>query len=296
MQKIILAAFVATVSLSPVLAADATKSQTVDTATPAEAKTDWTIDVGAGAIFAPKFPGANDGKAMPIPFFALNYKDLIFASVRDGLGVNLFNAYGFKAGPVLAFAFPRKEKDDRRYLRGLGDVDATLEGGVFVSYALDPFFSTRLEVRKGIASLGGGKRNPSLAAIGVNQKSEGHEGIVADLNADFSLPPLVGDRVFLSAGPRVSYYDKDYARAYFGVSPNQFRVSQFTTYSPKGGLGKAGVGGAAFFLLAKNVSVAAFADYGRLVGDVAKSPIVRGRQGSRDQFAAGASVNYRFSL
>jgi MipA family protein len=296
MQKLILAACLAAASLSPSLAADPAPRPSVAPAVPVATKPDWTIDLGAGAIFAPKFPGAKQGKVMPIPFFALNYKDTVFASVNDGLGVNIINAYGFKAGPVLKFAFPRRERDDRRYLRGLGDVDATLEGGAFLSYTLDPYLTTKLEVRKGIASLGGGSRNKSLAAIGINQKAEGHDGIIADLSVDFNLPPLFEERLFLSAGPRLSYYDKDYARSYFGVSASQARVSNFAVYNPKAGISKAGVGGAAIFALTRDVSLTAFADYGRFIGDIAKSPLVRGRDGSPNQFTLGTGVTYRFSL
>jgi MipA family protein len=293
--KIFLSTAALAVTIAPAFAADPV------TRKPAVAKSvapapDWTIDVGAGVLFTPKFPGAKDNKVLPLPFLAINYRDIVFASTRDGLGVNLLNAYGFKAGPVLKVGTGRQRSDDKTYLRGLTDVDATLEGGAFLSYTLDPYFTTKLEVRKGLTSLGGGKRNGFLAGIGINEKSEGHEGIVADMSIDFKLPALLDNRLFISGGPRLSYYDKDYARSYYGVTANEARVSQFAAYAPKAGLGKIGVGASALYRVTDNTSLVVFGEYGRLTGDAGKSPIVRGNNGSRDQFTVGTAVTYRFGL
>lgn len=232
MRKFILVSVALVVGICPSLAADPV-TRKPGLAKPVPPSADWTIDVGAGAIFTPKFPGAKDNKVLPLPFFAINYREIVFASTRDGLGINVINAYGFKAGPVLKVGMGRQRSDDKAYLRGLTDVDATLEGGAFLSYSYDPYFTAKLEVRKGLASLGGGKRNVFLAGIGVIEKSQGHEGIVADLSADFKLPALFDNRLFISGGPRLSYYDKDYARSYFGVTANEARVSQFAAYAPE---------------------------------------------------------------
>jgi MipA family protein len=294
-NKTFLSAAALAVTIAPAFAADPVtrKSAVAKSVTPTP---DWTIDVGAGVLFTPKFPGAKDNKVLPLPFFAINYRDIVFASTRDGLGVNLLNAYGFKAGPILKVGMGRQRSDDKTYLRGLTDVDATLEGGAFLSYTLDPYFTTKVELRKGLASLGGGSRNNVLRGIGINQKSEAHEGVVADFSADFKLPTMFDNRLFFSAGPRLSYYDKDYAQSYFGVTANEARVSRFATYVPKAGLGKIGAGASALYRISDNTSLVLFGDYGRLTGNVGKSPIVRGSSGSRDQFTAGAAVTYRFGL
>ncbi len=295
MKKIALSSAAFALVISPALAADPISRKPVITKPVAPAY-DWTIDIGAGALFTPKFPGAKDNKVLPLPFFAINYRDIAFASTRDGLGINLLNAYGFKAGPILKVGMGRQRSDDKTYLRGLTDVDATLEGGAFLSYSYDPYFTTKFEVRKGLTSLGGGKRNGFLAGIGVNEKSEGHEGIVADMSVDFKLPALLDNRLFISGGPRLSYYDKDYARSYYGVTANEARVSRFAAYAPKAGIGKVGAGASALYRVTENTSLVVFGEYGRLTGDVGKSPIVRGSNGSRDQFTAGAAVTYRFGL
>jgi MipA family protein len=295
MKNIFLATAALVITSVPALAADPVTRKTVVTKSVSPTP-DWTIDVGVGALFTPKFPGAKDNKVLPLPFFAINYRDIVFASAADGIGMNLVNAYGFKAGPILKVAMGRQRSNDKPYLRGLTDVDTTLEGGAFVSYTFDPYFTTKLEVRKGLASLGGGKRNGFLAGIGINEKSEGHEGIVADMSIDFKLPPLFDNRLFISGGPRLSYYDKDYARSHYGVTANEARVSQFAAYAPKAGLGKIGAGASALYRVTDNTSLVVFGEYGRLTGDVGKSPIVRGSNGSRDQFTVGTAVTYRFGL
>lgn len=280
---------------SQVMAADL-KPPKLEPTTPAEpSKPDLTVDIGAGAIVAPRFPGAKRYQATGIPYVAFNYKDVIFASKQDGLGANILNYQGFQAGPVVNVEFPRLEKDDRRYLRGLGDVATTLEAGGFVKYSYAPFFSAKIEVRKGVAGLDETKDKIS-AAQGIRRTFKGHDGIIATLSADVSAPPLFDNRLFLSAGPRAEYYDKNYAKAYFGVTALQSQRSGYAAFTPKAGVGKVGFGGAAIFLVTANVSFTTFADYGRLLGDVSKSPLVRGKGGSKDQFTLGSALSYRFSL
>lgn len=293
-RSFVAATVVLPLSCTASLAADPPQSPPPAPAAPSEP--DWTVDVGPGAIAAPRFPGAKKIRALPVPFVDVRYRDWAFFSVRDGLGVNLLRWNGLKIGPVLQVAFPRRYEDDRGYLTGLTNVDTTLEAGAFISYTLDPYFTTKLELRKGVASLGSSRRNPFLTATGTFQKSNQHDGVVVDWSADFNAPPLFGNRLFLSAGPRASYYDKRYAKAYFGVTPAESAVSSFRRFEPKGGFGKVGVGLGAAYPINDNLTFVAAAEYGRLVGDVAKSPIVRGRDGSRDQYMLANGLTYRFKL
>jgi MipA family protein len=258
---------------------------------PAAQAPDWTFTLGGGAAAAPAYAGAKELKALPFPMISLNYRDIVFASPLDGIGANLLNMNGLQAGPIAKIALPRLESDSK-YLRGMGDIDTTIEAGLFAQYNFSPFVTTRVEVRRGVVSFGE-KRNKRLANIGINENSKGHEGIVADLSADVRAP-LLNNSLILSAGPRLSFYDEDYAQTYFGVSPNQAKVTNYKKFKPKAGIGKVGVGGTAVYRVTDQFSVLAFGDYSRLVGDVAKSPLVTGKGGSKNQFIVGAGVSYQF--
>jgi outer membrane protein len=255
-------------------------------------KNDWTIDLGVGALMMPKYLGSKDYKISPIPYLGVNYKDFIVFTPIDGLRVNVVNAYGFKAGPDLNYRGGRTFSDDRRYLGGLGTIDPTLEAGGFVSYAFNPLFSVSGDIQKGILSIGGGKLK--TLAPGLVEKSRGNDGVKISLGADLSAPPLFDDRLFLSAGPRLAYFDETYAQAEFGVSANESLASGYKAFTPKAGIGQAGLAVMARYRVTDHVVLVVNSEYDRLVGDAAKSPIVLGRGGSKNQFTVGSSLVYRF--
>jgi outer membrane scaffolding protein for murein synthesis (MipA/OmpV family) len=258
--------------LSIGLASQASAQETPDAGPPpAEG---WRVDVGGAVLAYPRYPGSKSERVLPLPSIEAHYGDSFFASVREGIGYNLFRWDGFEAGPVANFAFPRDESDKPSALKGLGNIDLTVEAGGFVRYNLDPFASAKVEARQGV---------------------NGHRGLVVDMSLDLNAPPLANNRLFLSAGPRFSYYDRNYAQAYFGVTALQSARSGYAPFLPKDG-DKAGVGIAAVYLIDDRVTWTVFGDYSRLSGDIAKSPIVRSPYGARDQVTVGSALTYRFDF
>jgi outer membrane scaffolding protein for murein synthesis (MipA/OmpV family) len=254
---------------------------------------DWTIDIGAFGLFSPKFFGSKDSKFSPIPYVSIKYKDIAFASIDKGVGVNILSANGFTMGAFVGFRGGRDVKDSRRYLTGLGDVDPTVTAGAFVKYEYARYFVTELKIDKGIVSLGDDKQK--LNALGILEKSEGNLGTRIDWSADLRIP-LLDNRLFLSVGPRVSFFDKEYAESAYGITANQSLASGYRAFKPKGGIGEVGVGGSARYRITENIYASAFGGYTRIVGDAAKSPLVTGPGGSKDQFKAGIGLTYRFGL
>lgn len=254
---------------------------------------DWMFEFGAFGLFSPKFFGSKDSKFSPIPYVAVKYKDIAFASIDKGVGVNILSANGFTAGAFVNFRGGRDVKDSRRYLTGLGDVDPTVTAGAFIKYEYARYFVTELKIDKGVASLGDDKKK--LNALGVLEKSEGNLGVRVDWSADLRIP-LLDNRLFLSVGPRVSFFDKEYAESAYGITVNQSLASGYRAFKPKGGIGEVGVGGSARYRITENIYATAFGGYTRIVGDAAKSPLVTGPGGSKDQFKAGIGLTYRFGL
>jgi outer membrane protein len=259
-------------ALSLCLAGQANAQEAQDAGPPAEQG--WRVDLGAAVLAHPLYPGSKVERVLPIPSIQAAYGDRFFASLQDGVGYNLFRWKGFEAGPVANFAFPRDESDKRAALKGLGDVDFTIEGGGFVRYDFSPFVSAKVEARQGL---------------------NGHKGLVVDASFDLNAPPLLNNRLFLSAGPRLSYYDQSYAQAYFGVTKLQSARSGYGAFRPGDG-DKASLGLAAVYRVTDRVTWTAFGDYGRLGGDIDKSPLVRGPYGTRDQYAVGSALTYRFNF
>lgn len=258
-------------SATPVtgLAADRQAPQT-----PAPPMPDWTVDVGASFIAAPRFDGSKRLLYLPLPYVGVNWRDTLFASIKDGVGANLYNTEVLKAGIVARPNFGRYRSNDRRYLTGLDDVDWTVEAGGFVKYTPFPFLTTSLEVRQGIG---------------------GHEGVIAEWSADLSAPPLLDNKLFLSIGPRVSASNQQYNKGFYGITPTESARSGYAVYKPSGGFRSVGIGAGAIYRVTDTVTFSLFADYARLVGPAAKSPIVKGGGGSENQFTVGTALTYRFT-
>jgi outer membrane protein len=254
---------------------------------------DWTVDLGAFGLFSPKFFGAKDSKFSALPYVSIKYKDIAFASIDKGIGVNLFSANGFTAGAFVNFRPGREVKESRRYLTGLGDIDPALAAGAFVKYDYGRFFSTQITLSKGIVSFGDSKNK--INALGLLEKTEGNLGTRIDWSADARMP-LFDNRLHLSVGPRVSFFDKEYAESAYGITANQALASGYRPYKAKAGLAEVGVGGSARYRITENLSAMAFGSYTRIVGDAAKSPLVTGPGGSKDQFKAGLGLTYQFGL
>lgn len=240
----------------------------------------WRVDVGAGGLYAPSYEGDDSYQLSALPSVQVRYGDRFFASVENGVGYNWINTPSLRAGPIGRIKFSRDEDGDKTFaiagddtddLRGLGDVDTSIELGGFVEYELGAI-TLSAEARQAVT---------------------GHEGFVADVSAEWSgrANPF-GPPVFWSVGPRARFVDESYADAYFGVDAAQSVASGLPVYSAGGGLHAYGVGASALLPLSEDLAVVTFAGYDRLTGDAADSPLVRLR-GSENQASVGVFVSYR---
>jgi outer membrane protein len=225
--------------------------------------------VGLGAQLVPAYPGADSHNVLPLFDLALARGDepFEFTAPDESFSFALVRESGFAFGPALSFQGSRKAEDVGARL---DKVDATIEAGAFVQYALSPAFRTRVEARRGIG---------------------GHEGWTGMAGADYVARD--GDKYLFSVGPRVTWSNARYQRAYFGVTPAEAARTGLAAYRP--GSGVQGVGAAASFLtqLSRRWGIYSYAGYERLVGDAARSPVVR-RLGSRDQASGGIALTYTF--
>lgn len=245
-----------------------------------EQKEDWTFSVGAATIFKPAFTGSKDYQAMLVPDFKIEYKDEFFASLF-GIGYNVINHDGWRAGPIVKLDFGRTEDDDNPFriagkkteaLKGLGDVDATLELGGFVEYEYDKFSCT-LELRQGVG---------------------GHEGLVGETGLNFKdTANFIGRSVMYAIGPRAMFASSNYNNTYFGISSSQSARSGLAKYDADGGLVSYGMGMFAATPISDSLSLGFFGSYERLTGDAADSPLITER-GDRNQFMSGISISYEF--
>ncbi|MFN4183482.1 MAG: MipA/OmpV family protein [Hyphomonas sp.] len=243
----------------------------------------WAVTVGTGTLYSPSYEGDDDYSLKVLPNVQLRYGTRFFASVQEGAGYNIVNTKKLRAGPIARIRFSRDESGDQTFavsggktddLRGLGDVDTSVELGGFVEYEL------------GDVKLGAGLR----------QAVSGHDGLVADFGARWGgVYTALGPPVIWSAGPRLRLVDDPYTSAYFGITPTQAAASGLPQYEADGGLHSYGVGATAIVPLSRDGAWSAvfLASYDKLSGDAADAPLVQLR-GDEDQATFGVFISYTF--
>jgi outer membrane protein len=209
----------------------------------------------------------------PVPIFNIRRAGTParFRGPRDGLGIGLIDTGRFRAGPAFKVKLPREEGDNSD-LRGLGNVDWTLEAGAFAEYWPTDYFRLRAELRQGIG---------------------GHHGLVSDVMADVVVP--VAPRLTLSGGPRLTLATAAATSPYFSITPTQSAASGLPVYDAGGGLRSWGVGAQARYEWSPQWATHIFIEYERLTGDAADSPLVTQR-GSPNQIQVGIGATYSFDM
>ncbi|WP_435267498.1 MipA/OmpV family protein [Shinella sp. BE166] len=234
---------------------------------------DWYLKVGAAGFAAPRYEGAKKYLFQVTPMISLGKagSTVRFSSRNDNPSFALIDNGGFRAGATGKLIMPRDD-DDSKDLRGLTPVKFGGELGGFAEAYPTDWLRVRGEVRHGIRS---------------------HDGIVADVAADAFVD--VRPDVRISAGPRVTLASNDYMDTYYGVNRNQVAKSDLAAYDPDGGIHSVGAGAAITWQVNEKIETSAFAEYKRIVGDAAKSSLVKER-GDRDQLLIGLSATYRFDF
>jgi outer membrane scaffolding protein for murein synthesis (MipA/OmpV family) len=244
-------------------------------ATPAPAQDGWnlwTITIGGIGIVEPLYPGASryGPSGMPILDFRRAGTPEEFSAPEDSFGFAVIDTPWVKLGPVVALRGGRFASIDRR-LRGLKTWPYTVEGGAFLEvWPVPGTLRTRLELRHGL---------------------RGNDGFIANLSAD--AVHRIG-RFTLSGGPRLAFADTPLSALEFGVTPAEAALNGLVTpFRAHGGLQSIGVGAALSYRWSPHWTSIVYADYARLVGSAADSPITR-RLGSANQFTAGIGLAYSF--
>ncbi|HEX5238345.1 MAG TPA: MipA/OmpV family protein [Sphingomicrobium sp.] len=233
---------------------------------------DTRVRVGLGGQLRPLFIGSDRTKLEPL--FHINTArdghEFKFSAPDDSPGIAVVSDDGFSFGPAANIEGRRNQSDVRA---PVGNVARTFEIGAFAQYEAGDSFRVRAEILKGV---------------------NGSKGLVGTIGADKIWRS--GDRYVFSIGPRVLFSDGRFERAYFGVTPAASLASGLPVYRPSSGVyGVALASGLSYQLGGGPWGLFGYARYERLVGDAAKSPIIR-EFGSRNQLSGGIGLNYTFTF
>ena len=247
-------------------------------AAPAALADDWDVTIGAGVGYGSAYEGSDEREVSPIPILDVTYNNRFFLSTQRGLGAYAVNhdddRDGGSGGLVEEYFlgvsarpdFGRAEDDDDR-LRGMGDVDLTAEIGAFGGFGVGPV-EFEGEIYHDVADGHGGLRGEISASVG------------GGLPSGFAL----------EAGPFASFGDSTYLESYFGVTDAQSARSGLARYDAGSGLYAVGVEAMARYQFDDHWAVGSIAEYARIVGDAADSPIVE----EENSFEFGGFLTYSF--
>ena len=232
---------------------------------------DLRVRVGLGAQLRPEFYGADKTEVAPLWDFDLarEGKQFRFEAPDDNFAIELIDKNGLAFGPVANIERSRKDKDVGA---AVGKVKTTIEVGAFAQYEPSDSFRLRGEIRKGLG---------------------GHDGLVGSIGGDAIWRD--GDNYVFSIGPRLLFSNARYQRAFFGVTPAAALATGLPVYDPDGGLHAVGATSGLSYQFGPRFGMFGYARYERLVGDAAKSPIIR-ELGSRNQASAGVGLSYTFTV
>jgi MipA family protein len=230
----------------------------------------WSFVAGGGGMAAPDYQGSDEYKVRALPFFSAKYDEWLTISFPEGVKAALVNENGLKIGLSAGFGFGRDQSDNEA-LAGLGDIDTSIELGMFAEYNFGPVIAG-VDVRHDVAGA--------------------HEGTVAKLYGRMMIP---AGGVKFGIGPQVTWADTNYTQTYFGISREQAFASRlgYAQYTVASGIKDYGLSAMAMVPIADDWSLTLMAGVSQLTGEAAESPIVE-QQGSATQFNAGVFVGYKF--
>lgn len=231
----------------------------------------WTITLKANGGLSPAWEGSKDLSPYLLPGLSIRRAGtpLTFSAPDDSPGFTIYDEGWLKAGVVGKLKGPRSSVEHTE-LKGVHDIDWTIEAGLFAEFWPMEKLRARVEVRRGLI---------------------GHHGDIVDLSADWVERR---GRWTISAGPRLSLADTRYMDKLFGANAAEAGLNgHIGAYRAEGGPKLVGLAGAVSYEWSKSWTTTVYARYNRLVGSASASPLVD-KLGSRNQLTIGAIVAYSF--
>jgi outer membrane scaffolding protein for murein synthesis (MipA/OmpV family) len=212
----------------------------------------WQSIVGVAASAEPPYDGSHVYRVNGGPVINIRYRDLAFASVGEGIGVNIIHARHFRAGVAVGYDLGRRVSSDYPNLHGLGDINPAAVPKVFAEWALSRYF-------------------PLILRADLRRVIRGGDGYVGDVEAYMPLPGS-SRRFVMFAGPTYTFADKRHMQTLFGVTTAQALRSGYPVFTAHGGSASKGLGFSATLFVTDHWLMNVDAAQTRLLGSASESP------------------------
>jgi outer membrane protein len=225
-----------------------------------------------GVSYAPDYLGSKNYEVNPLVGVVLNagYGDgfLAFDVTSLRLGYRVSSQFSF--GMVARYQGGREDVENDRVDR-LEDIDEAVHVGAFFRAKPYEWLSVNGEIAQDVTGA--------------------TDGLIASFG--FSTPMPLSERWLLTPSIGVTYYSADFVSRYFGVSAADAAQSGLRAFETEDGALAFSAGLALGYKISERWSAGVTAEYKRLTGEAADSPIVED-EGSADQARVTLGLSYKF--
>jgi len=215
---------------------------------------EWDVILGIATSANPVYSGASQYRGGGGPVINIRYRDRIFVSTGEGIGLNFIDGKQYRASLSVGLDLGRRMSWHYSTLHGLGDIPRAPFLKLSGTYVLS-------------------KRLPILLRADIRKIAGGAAG----LEGDFSLyTPLPGSsrQFVMFAGPSVTFADRTHLQTVYGISERQALQSGYRPFDAHGGLEAVGFGFSATRFFTRHVLGNANVAVSELLDSAGRSPIV----------------------
>lgn len=223
------------------------------------------VRVGLGVLNGPSYLGSDERKTRAVPLIDARWRNGWFAGVR-GVGYRFDTGAPLSGGVRLTADLGRDEDDDES-LRGMGDLKARPELGLFVNYRLTPNIDIGSSFRYG--------------------SGNDREGLLGDISLRGAFPITPSNR--LVGGLTMTVANTKAMQSAFGVDAVQSLNSGYAPYGPGSGLRDVSLQLGNMTRLQPNTMLFIGVNARTLMGDARDSPLTTRRTG----VSALATLSFR---
>lgn len=239
------------------------------------------VDFVAVAMgITPDYAGSDETTIGAAPLLSWEFaKGQQLTLIATELSVDLLPDPDWKLGPVVNYRIGRDDVKDP-IVQMLAPIDGTFEGGIAVSYAMRLSEDPRHRI--------------NLSADLLGDLGNNHRGLIGGLSANYLHPLSRRLAVFFGAGLNLA--SAQFSETYFGITDGDianFPSLNGVPFRPKGGVIDFRLNTGLLFHVTERWHLLGGAQWQRLTGTVADSPIVRER-GDPSQWVFGSGVGYAF--
>ncbi len=211
--------------------------------------------------------GSDEARASALPAIEYQWANGWFAGSNRGVGYNFSKDPTLQYGVGMGLDLGRRESATGA-LVGMGSIEAKVEYGAFMNFALDRHWRLTSLLRYGSGDTG--------------------QGATANLGVNYTLP--IAPHWRLDGGASTTWANAQSMQSYFGVTASQSQQSGNAVYSPSAGLRDLSASLKLGYQITPQINVSGGLSATSLMGDARNSALVT----RPDTVSANLSVGYAF--